>query len=251
MAALAAACAAAPVAPVAAAHAAGPRGLLLAVDTSASMAGRPLRDATAAARDLVAALRPPGVAGVAVFDTRLRVVVPLGPAPRRWPVSALRADSGTHLVDAVATGVRRLRRAARGGGTLVVLTDGAGGSGRTPLGALARLSALTGVRVQVVGVGAARRAGPRLWALAVAGGGTYVRAGTSAEVRTAVAAAALPAHGAADAPGTDDWRSFVAAVLPAAAVAVLVALAIAATGGRRAPLRPPRAPGRPRGRVAR
>jgi tight adherence protein B len=103
-------------------------GLILAVDNSSSMRGRPLREAKAAARHFLAAGQRATTTGLVAFGhealalTRSnesveevsRTLMQLAPDPQ----------TGTSLYDAVVSSVTRLERMSTGTRILVLLTDG-------------------------------------------------------------------------------------------------------------------------------
>jgi tight adherence protein B len=102
--------------------------MVLAVDNSASMSGRPLRQAKQAAAAFLARQRRAGEAGLVAFGHEALVLT----QPRETKSDVARnlaslapdTQKGTALYDAVALSVARLQEMSTGGRVLVVLTDG-------------------------------------------------------------------------------------------------------------------------------
>jgi hypothetical protein len=97
------------------------------VDNSASMAGRPLREARRAARDFLFANGLAGTTGVVAFGHEALSLTRPGQS-RSDVANALQAISadtqrGTALYDAVALSAARLERMTHGTRVLVLLTD--------------------------------------------------------------------------------------------------------------------------------
>ena len=102
--------------------------MVLAVDNSASMAGRPLREAKLAATAFLSRQHGAEDAGLVAFGHEALSLTP--PSAARSDVehalTALATDSqkGTALYDAVILSVERLNRMTSGSSVLVLLTDG-------------------------------------------------------------------------------------------------------------------------------
>jgi tight adherence protein B len=101
---------------------------VLAVDNSASMAGRPLREAKRAAAAFLSRQQAAGDAGLVAFGHEALALTPPG-APHSQVARALRAlapdsQKGTALYDAVTLSVGRLNEMTTGSRVLVLLTDG-------------------------------------------------------------------------------------------------------------------------------
>lgn len=104
------------------------QGLMLAVDNSESMQGRPLREAKQAAREFLAQERRAVTTGLVAFGHE---ALPLtrGNESKTDVANTLAAlapdvQPGTSLYDAVVSSVRRLQRMSAGTRILVLLTDG-------------------------------------------------------------------------------------------------------------------------------
>ena len=121
-----------------------PVALVLVVDTSGSMSGRPLTDAKGAVASMISALGPNDQAAVLSFNTSVRVVAPLSGDKARAlaAVSSLVAGGDTAIYDAVSSAAELLDSAdptARR--AIVLLTDGLDTASRiTRAAAIARVT---------------------------------------------------------------------------------------------------------------
>ncbi|HEX6663509.1 MAG TPA: type II secretion system F family protein [Gaiellaceae bacterium] len=104
------------------------QGLMLAVDNSESMQGRPLREAKQAAREFLAQERRAVTTGLVAFGHEALALTRGGESKTDVAntLAALAPDvqPGTSLYDAVVSSVRRLQRMSAGTRILVLLTDG-------------------------------------------------------------------------------------------------------------------------------
>jgi Ca-activated chloride channel family protein len=102
--------------------------LQVVLDRSGSMAGPPLDGAKKALVALVRRLEPTDNFGVVTFDDSAQVVVPAGPLTDKEAViaqiGAVRAGGSTDLSSGYLRGLREIKRVARHGGTLLVVSDG-------------------------------------------------------------------------------------------------------------------------------
>ena len=106
----------------------GAQATVLAVDNSASMAGRPLREAKRAAAAFLSRQQTAGDAGLVAFGHEALSLTPPR-APRSNVARALRAlapdsQKGTALYDAAILSVGRLKEMTSGSRVLVLLSDG-------------------------------------------------------------------------------------------------------------------------------
>ncbi|GAA3035266.1 hypothetical protein GCM10010528_15080 [Gordonia defluvii] len=105
-----------------------PAALQVVLDRSGSMNGAPLDGAKEALIALVRRLRPSDNVGLVTFDDSAQVVLPAGPLTD--PDAAIAAidavESGgmTDLSAGYLRGIREIRRVARAGGTMLVISDG-------------------------------------------------------------------------------------------------------------------------------
>lgn len=134
---------------------ASPVALALVLDTSGSMAGRPLADAKAAMGSLIQSLGPADQAAVITFDVAVRVERAL----TGDKASLLEATNGavargdTAIYDALAVAVTVLEKAPKARRAIVLLTDGIDNSSRA--GRAAVLTGLAGEQLPtyVIGLG--------------------------------------------------------------------------------------------------
>jgi tight adherence protein B len=174
-------------------HPYGPRRplhLVIAVDTSASMAGAPLSAAIAAGQRLLDAVGTGGEAGLVQFDHTARVVAPLTSdvAGVRTAFSSLTAHNGTALYDGVADAAGLAGRDAAARRIVVVLSDGDDTVSKTTLAALRRDLAGSGVEVDAVGLtsSGAYTAGT-LRSIAAATGGVFEPARSASDLEPVMA----------------------------------------------------------------
>ena len=104
------------------------QGLLLAVDNSQSMTGRPLREAKKAAAQFLSGQRRAGATGLVAFAHEAlaltRPDAPRSDVDRALASLAPDVQTGTSLYDAVKVSAGRLQRMSNGTRILVLLTDG-------------------------------------------------------------------------------------------------------------------------------
>jgi tight adherence protein B len=157
-------------------------GVVLLIDASESMRGKPYEAALAAAQAFVAHAQPNEKIGVVAFNARAIVVArptldasAVMKAMRRPPPLA----HGTHIYDAVAEALTLLRRADVLSGSIVLLSDGAD-TGSAALEESVAAQARH-AHVRVFGVGLRSRAFDRgpLQSLAADTGATYAEASST------------------------------------------------------------------------
>jgi Mg-chelatase subunit ChlD len=104
------------------------QGMLLAVDNSQSMTGRPLREAKRAAAQFLSGQRRAGATGLVAFAHEAlaltRPDAPRSDVDRALESLAPDVQTGTSLYDAVKVSAGRLQRMSNGTRILVLLTDG-------------------------------------------------------------------------------------------------------------------------------
>jgi tight adherence protein B len=129
-------------------------GEVLLVDASASMRGRPLAAAMAAARAFATRRAPGQQLAVIAFNSSSTTLLPLTSDPARIGAAlraAPRAGGGTHIYDAIETALGIVRSAHLAGTSIVVLSDGSDvGSAAT---APKVLAAAHGLHARIYGVG--------------------------------------------------------------------------------------------------
>jgi tight adherence protein B len=153
--------------------------VVLAVDTSDSVAGAPLKAAVQAARAFLRAVPPDVGVGLLTFSNQTRAVVPVTTDHGRVS-SALdgltSTQHGTVLYDAVAGASKMFRRGAEH--NIILLTDGTDVGSRSNEAAAVRAAKRGAATVFTVGLGAHADVGV-LRALAGQTGGTFAPASPS------------------------------------------------------------------------
>jgi tight adherence protein B len=157
-------------------------GTVLLIETSSSMRGSAIQSAISAARSFAQQRSAQQPLGVVYFDSVSRIVLPLTTdrgATRRVLALTPPLARGTHIFNAVSTGLQMLARANVTGGAIIVLSDGAV-TGRLSEQASRQRKAQVitnaraqNVRVYAIGVHDHAFDGGNLRSLAAAAGGTY------------------------------------------------------------------------------
>jgi len=154
-------------------------GVVLALDTSASMHGEPIRGAVAAAQAFAARRGTQQQLGLVTFNrgTQVALVPTTDPAQIQRTLSVVpQLSRGTHIFDAVSAALTVLEKAKIQNGSIVVLSDGSDvGSIATPAAVVAAARA-AGVRIFTVGLRSRSFSPTALKGLADGSGGTYTEA---------------------------------------------------------------------------
>lgn len=160
-------------------------GVVLAIDTSKSMVGAPIRDAMAAAREFASQRPPSQKLGIVAFNESASVLLrptvdaaaieaALGATPELAP--------GTHLYDGAAAAIRLLRGSGQDAGAIVVLSDGADEGSLTGPAAVAAAARSAHARIFTVGAGSVASGIPALKGLAAASSGEFLGAAAGNEL---------------------------------------------------------------------
>ena len=160
------------------ANASGPAhfGVVLVIDSSDSMAGKPIAGAMAAARAFAARRAPAQELAFVAFNSKTQVVLPF---TRSNTTIATALDKpprlayGTHIYDALGTAVQLLRAAHVDSGSVVLLSDGADLGSRASLASAVRSARASDVRVFTVGLRSRFFNRSSLQGLAEGTGGSY------------------------------------------------------------------------------
>ena len=158
-------------------------GVVLAIDTSESMAGTPIADAMAAARSFARQRAADQPLAIVTFDSVSRVI--LAPTTDAQKIAAALAvtpplNGGTHLFDAAQKSVDVLRRAGHQAGAVVVLSDGSDRGSVATAASVAIAAARAHTRVFTVGLQSELFESRTLRSLAGATQGEYLGAATGA-----------------------------------------------------------------------
>jgi tight adherence protein B len=160
-------------------------GVVLLLDTSESMTGKPIEDAMQAARSFEAVRNENEPLAILAFDSRTRRLLRLTIERNTIDDALTRVPDlgrGTHIYDAVDSAVLMLTQARVSAGTIVLLSDGADtGSKASAADVVARARAAH-VRVYTVGLRSKAYVGEPLKALANDLGGAYTEAAASSEL---------------------------------------------------------------------
>jgi tight adherence protein B len=158
--------------------------VVLAIDRSRSMVGKPLDDALAAARAFVALKRPTDRIAIVAFGSRAVLLTDFSSATIDADL-ALRSVSvatrqGTALYDAIALGTRALAREEHAARTLIVVTDGRDVSSSASVAKVTALAQATHVGVYGIGIEGPQFTPATLTRIARSTGGSYRSAQSSA-----------------------------------------------------------------------
>ena len=165
--------------------------MVLAVDNSASMRGRPLRQAKRAAAAFLAHQRRAGEAGLVVFGHEALALTQTrgtkADVARTLATLAPDTQKGTALYDAIALSVARLQEMSTGSRVLVVLTDGHDLDSRSSLAQAIAAAQRANVVVFAIAAGARTDVTPLTKLAAATGGRLFAAAhatGLSAAYRS-------------------------------------------------------------------
>ncbi len=168
-------------------------GVVLAIDASQSMAGRPSAAALAAARTFVDRRGPNEQIGLLAFNGLIHVLEPptLSTARLRGALGRSPALAyGTHIYDALDAALAMLKQAEVSTGSIVLLSDGADIGSTDKLEAVVELARLRHVRIFTVGLRSRAFDPASLQTLAERSGGSYSEAASSDQLQPIYAALA-------------------------------------------------------------
>jgi len=161
-------------------------GVVLVIDASNSMRGKPLAAAFAAARTFSAHVSPSERIGVVTFSARPRVLLEPTADPAalkqalRRPV---KTHNGTHLFDALATAMDVLHAEQLSSGSVVLLSDGADTGSTTGPAQLGERAHAGHVRTFMIGLRSRAFERAPLQQLAASSGGVYSEASSPRQLR--------------------------------------------------------------------
>ncbi len=163
------------------------KALMVLIDRSQSMTGRPIAAAIAAAQSLVAATHPSDDVGVVAFGRDAIAITPPGvaPADASAALRGLSVDTvpGTALYDAIVLAAGRLAGDARPGRAIVVLTDGQDISSTQTLGDAVAAALAAHAALYTIGIRGTGFAPTVLRRLARETGGSYREAASIADLK--------------------------------------------------------------------
>jgi tight adherence protein B len=163
----------------------GKFGVVLVLDASDSMAGRPISAAVAAAQAFATHRAANQQLGIVTFNSTVRVPLQLTTAPQQIDTVLGRTPklaNGTHIYDAVLEAVRMVERAGVSSGSVVLLSDGAD-TGSSVTGAEAAAAAHKAhVRIFTVGFRSGAFDPAALTRLSAQTGGSFSAADSPAQL---------------------------------------------------------------------
>ncbi|HMJ32745.1 MAG TPA: type II secretion system F family protein [Baekduia sp.] len=134
-------------------------GVVLAIDTSTSMRGRPLRGAVQAARRFVARRQPQQPVALVTFAGTIRVALPFTTDPvaidRALSAIAI-SGGGSKVLDAAARSVALIRASHAASGSVVLLSDGGDRGSTIPMDAVVAAAKADNARIFAIGLRGAK-----------------------------------------------------------------------------------------------
>lgn len=165
---------------------AGKTAVVIAIDESLTMKGKPIANALAAARAFAAGANPDQLVGVVTFNGNINVQRPLTSDPSQVDSSLSGAPQlayGTKNYDALEKSLELIKASGASAGSVIILTDGQSvGSSAKPADVLAALKQAH-IRVFSVGLQSPVYNAKPLQEMATATGGTYVEASTPSALK--------------------------------------------------------------------
>ena len=154
-------------------------GVVLVLDASYSMTGKPIAAAVAAEQAFAAQRNPNEQIGVIEFNRNTTVALPLTTSDTKIAAALAKppvVTTGTHLYDAVARAEAMLTSARIGSGSIVLLSDGADTGSTKTLSEVAGTALKSNMKIYTVGLDDSSYKPGTLKALAKAGHGEYAQA---------------------------------------------------------------------------
>jgi tight adherence protein B len=161
-------------------------GVVLVIDASQSMRGRPIAGALAAARGFVVHQTTSERVGLITFNSAVDVVSPPSAADSTLEAALAhppRLAEGTYIYDAVARAVDELNGAAVSGGSIVLLSDGTDTGSAAGEDAVLAKAQRHHVRIFTVGLRSRTFDQGAMERLASGTGGTFTEAASIAELK--------------------------------------------------------------------
>jgi tight adherence protein B len=166
-------------------------GVVLAIDASDSMAGRPYENAISGARAFIDSRTGAERIGVLAFNGRIRVVQALTASPNELHGALDHPPAlahGTHIYDSLTGALALLKRSGVSTGAVVLLSDGADLGSASTLEDAVAAARTAHVRIFTVGLVTKSYDGAPLQALASQTGGSYYEALSAVELTPIYAA---------------------------------------------------------------
>ena len=160
-------------------------GVVLVIDSSESMAGRPIQGAMAAARAFASRRNPHQQLALVTFNDRASVALPftIDPTKIQTALSQVPAVAyGTHIYDAVSTAEALLNQARIQSGSILLLSDGADTGSVHQLGTVAKVARIDRIKIYAIGLKSDKFDSSTLTSLASKGDGEYALATSTKEL---------------------------------------------------------------------
>jgi tight adherence protein B len=170
---------------------AGQFAIVLVIDASLSMQGRPIEDAVAAARALAGRRTQTQQLAIVAFNSESKVVLPFTTDEKAIEAALASPPAlarGTHIYDAVSTGIGLLESANVAAGSIIVLSDGSDTGSAAHAEDVSARAGAAHVRVFSVGLRSRSFKPEPLRALAERAGGEYSEATSSGDLERIFAA---------------------------------------------------------------
>ena len=154
-------------------------GVVLVIDASESMAGKPIAGAMAAARAFAARRNPRQQLALITFNGKTNVALPFTTDPTQiQPVLSTvpKVAYGTHIYDAVSQAEALLTKARIQSGSILLLSDGADTGSVHQLATVAKVARIDRIKIYAIGLKSQKFDPSTLTALASKGAGEYALA---------------------------------------------------------------------------
>jgi len=162
------------------------KAIAMLVDRSQSMRGKPLADASAAARAFVQAKQAADELAVIVFGARVSTLSPFSPAPlyAAEALSGLKTDTarGTALYDGIVVAADQLEANPLPGRVIIVLSDGADNASKRGLTAAIVAARNANAAVYAIGIEGQGFTSTQLEQITSSTGGQYYAAGSTKDL---------------------------------------------------------------------
>ncbi|HEY2371501.1 MAG TPA: VWA domain-containing protein [Gaiellaceae bacterium] len=160
-------------------------GVVLVIDASESMAGKPIAGAIAAARAFANKRNPHQQLALVTFNGTTNVALPFTTDNTTIRAALAQVPSvayGTHIYDAVSTAEALLNQAHIQSGSILLLSDGADTGSVHQLGTVAKVARIDRIKIYAIGLKSKKFDPSTLTALASKGQGEYALATSTSQL---------------------------------------------------------------------
>lgn len=161
-------------------------GVVLVIDSSDSMAGKPIAGAMAAARAFAARRNPHQQLALVTFNGTPTVALPFTTDPTAIQAALSQVPKvsyGTHIYDAVSQAEAMLTKARIQSGSILLLSDGADTGSVHQLGTVAKVARIDRTKIYAIGLESKRFDSSTLTSIAKQGEGEYALATSTAQLK--------------------------------------------------------------------